>query len=203
MFIDELNAKKIAAISGPSFAIEIVNKESISFMLGSEEKEVLDIISKLLGRDYLKVEKTEDIEGIQIAGGIKNAIAVGSGMLDGLNAADSTKAAYLAKAMADMSKLIVKLGGKKESAYSYAGIGDLILTCMSHTSRNNTFGRYLGMGLSVKEAFDKMEGKTVEGYNMIRTLYKFVESNNIDTYTIKTIYNIIFEGQDVNSIRNV
>lgn len=198
-----LGAKKIAALSGPSFAQEIASGDNISFMLGSTDEDTIQVISELLDNDTIRLEVTDDIEGIQLAGGIKNAIAVGSGMLAGLKAADSTRAAYVAIGMADMAKLIVCLGGKKETAYTYAGIGDLLLTCMSSTSRNFTFGEYIGQGFSVEQSFSRMNGKTVEGYKVIRTLYKYAKENNIKLYTINTLYNIIFENGDKKQIKKV
>ena len=203
LFEQGLNANKIAALSGPSFAIEIASGDNISFMLGSRDQETIDTLLEVLDCETLKIQVTDDVEGIQLAGGIKNAIAVGSGMLAGLKAADSTKAAYIAMGMADMAKLIVSLGGKKESAYTYAGIGDLLLTCMSTTSRNFTFGSYIGQGFTVEQAFVRMDGKTVEGYKVIRTLYKYALEKNIKLHTINTLYNIIFENGDKKQIKKI
>lgn len=203
LFEEGLNATKLAALSGPSFAIEIANKNQISFMLGSKDSETIDVVTKLLDEDYLNIEVTDDIEGIQLAGGIKNAIAVGSGMLQGLNAADSTKAAYITKGMTDMAKLLVSLGGKKETAYTFAGIGDLLLTCMSSTSRNYTFGNYLGQGFNVEQSFARMDGKTVEGYKVVRVLHKYAAEKNLKLYTIDALYSIIFEKGDNKQILKV
>lgn len=198
-----LGVHKIAALSGPSFAIEIANKENISFMLGSKDEETIETFKKLLESSSIRLEATDDIEGIQLAGGIKNAIAIGSGILNGLKAADSTKAAYIATGMADMARLVESLGGKKETAYTYAGVGDLLLTCMSSTSRNFTFGDYLGQGFTTEQAFSRMNGKTVEGYKTVRALNKYVKEKNIKVNTINTLYNIIFENGDKNQIKKV
>ena len=203
IFEQELGAKYTAALSGPSFAIEIANGDNISFMLGSKHIEVLEKLKSIIETENIKIETTEDIVGIQLAGGIKNAVAIGSGMLAGMKVADSTKAAYLACAMTDMANLLVSLGGKKETTYTYAGVGDLLLTCMSSTSRNFSFGYLLGEGLSSKQAIDKMNGKTVEGYKTIRALNKYVKENNISTYTIDTLYGIVFEDKDVKLIKKV
>jgi len=203
LFEERLNATNIAALSGPSFAIEIANNENISFMLGCKNEKVIQVIAELFNSENIKLEVTDDIEGIQLAGGIKNAIAIGSGLLSGLKAAESTKAAYIAMGMADMAKLIVCLGGKKETAYTYAGVGDLLLTCMSSTSRNFTFGTYIGQGFNAEQAFVRMGGKTVEGYKVIRTLHKYVKEKNIKLYTIDTLYNIIFENGDKKQIKKI
>ena len=203
-YINEIiNNARLVALSGPSFAIDVVNKENISFMLASNDNEALDVIKSLFNMDYLTLEKTNDIKGIQIAGVIKNAIAIGSGMLDTLKASDSTKAAFIAKGITDMTKLIVSLGGKLETCYSYAGIGDLILTCMSSKSRNYTFGTLVASGYSADEAIEKMNGKTVEGYNMVRALYNYAKEKNIDTTVIKALYEIIFNNLDVKKIKKI
>lgn len=203
IFIEQLGATRIAALSGPSFAIEIVKKENISFMLGGTDEYTNTVIKKLLSSENIQIEITDDIIGIQLAGGIKNAIAIGAGMLYGCGAVDSTRAAYLATGMTDMANLIVSLGGKIETTYSYAGVGDLILTCISPISRNFTFGSYVGQGYSVEQAFVKMNDKTVEGYKVIRALNKYAEKNNLKLRIIPALYDILFEGKDVKSIKKV
>ena len=102
-----------------------------------------------------------------------------------------------------MANLIVSLGGKIETTYSYAGVGDLILTCISPISRNFTFGSYVGQGYSVEQAFVKMNDKTVEGYKVIRALNKYAEKNNLKLRIIPALYDILFEGKDVKSIKKV
>lgn len=203
IFEQELGAIRTAALSGPSFAIEIASGENISFMLGSKDEQVLECLKDMLVTDSIKIETTDDVVGIQLAGGIKNAVAIGSGMLTGMKAADSTKAAYLATAMTDMANLLVSLGGKKETTYTYAGVGDLLLTCMSSTSRNFSFGYLLGEGLDTKQAIEKMNGKTVEGYKTIRALNRYVKENNISTYTIPTLYDIVFENKSAKLIKKI
>ena len=203
LFYEGLGASKIAALSGPSFAIDVAKHTEISLMLGTKSIDAENMTRMLLETSAIKMETTDDIDGIQFCGGIKNAIAVGSGMLAGLNVADSTRAAYLATGMTDMAKALVSLGGQKETAYSYAGAGDLMLTCMSPTSRNFTFGYYLGQGLTVDEAFKMMNNKTVEGYKVIRALKKYSEERQIPFYTIPVLYDIVFNGKDVNDIKKV
>jgi len=185
---------KICALSGPSFAIEIINGHTIHMMLGTKNEEVANVVIKLFENTSICLEYTEDIVGIQLAGAIKNAIAVGAGMLSGLNEADSTKAAYLATGEKEMARLLERLGADKSTAYSYAGIGDLILTCTSIQSRNFTFGSLLGKGLTAEQAFEKLGGKTVEGYKIIRALYEFVEIGTEDSKLIRTLYDIVFNN---------
>lgn len=195
-----LNTDKICALSGPSFAIEIINGHPIHLMLGSKNEEISNVVLQLFNNSNLYLEKTQDIVGIQLAGAIKNAIAVGCGMLYGLNAADSTKAAYLATGTKELALIVEMLGGEKQTAYSYAGIGDLMLTCTSEKSRNCSFGRLLGEGITVDDAFDRLGGKTVEGYKIIRALNYFIQEQNIDSKLIRTLYDIVFNGTNPENI---
>lgn len=195
-----LDTDKICALSGPSFAIEIINGHPIHLMLGTKNRDVADEVLKLFRDTNLNLEYTEDMIGIQLAGAIKNAIAIGAGMLEGLDEADSTKAAYLATGEKELAKLLEMLGGNNQTAYSYAGIGDLILTCTSEKSRNFTFGKLLGQGLTTDKAFETLGGKTVEGFNIIRALNEFVDKSTEDSKLIRTLYDIVFNNANSENI---
>jgi len=195
-----LNTDKICALSGPSFAIEIINGHPIHLMLGTKNEEASNIVLQLFNNSNMHLENTEDIVGIQLAGAIKNAIAVGSGLLHGLNAADSTKAAYLASGVKELGVILKALGGDEKTATSYAGIGDLILTCTSEKSRNFNFGKLLGLGKTAEEAFEELGGKTVEGYKIIRALYYFIQENKIESKLIRMLYDIVFNKANLEYI---
>lgn len=195
-----MNTDKVAALSGPSFAIEIANGFPISFVLAGKDEETVDIIYDLLISENISIEKSEDDIGTQLCGAVKNAVAIGSGILNGMNAADSTKAAYLARGMKDMAKVISSLGGEEKTLSTYAGIGDLILTCTSNTSRNFSCGKLLGQGYNLVEAIEKLNGKTVEGIKIIESLNNYMNEKNLDLDTIPKLYDIVFNSKDLNTI---
>lgn len=195
-----LNTNKVAALSGPSFAIEIANGYPISFVLAGKHEETVDSIYELLISNNISIEKSTDDVGTQLCGAVKNAIAIGSGILNGMNAADSTKAAYLARGMKDMAKVISSLGGDETTLSTYAGIGDLILTCTSETSRNFSCGKLLGQGFNLIQAIEKLNGKTVEGIKIIESLNNYMKEKNLDLDTIPKLYNIVFNSEDLNII---
>jgi len=195
-----MNTDKVAALSGPSFAIEIANGYPISFVLAGKDHDTVECIFDLLSSNNIFIDKSKDEIGTQLCGAVKNAIAIGSGILNGMNAADSTKAAYLARGMKDMAKVINSLGGEEKTLSTYAGIGDLILTCTSGTSRNFSCGKLLGQGYNLAEAIEKLNGKTVEGIKIIESLYNYMKEKDLELDTIPKLYNIVFNSKDVNTI---
>lgn len=201
IFRQEMPNNILCALSGPSFAIELAKGENISFVLASNEIDKCTIVKEIFESQNITIEQSKDEIGIQICGAIKNAIAIGSGMLFGMEAADSTKAAYLARGIKDMVKVIEKLGGKEETVYSFAGVGDLILTCMSEKSRNFSFGKLIGQGKTREEAISGLGGKTVEGVKVIESLHNYMEKEKIRLDTIPKLYNIIYGNEKVDSIK--
>ncbi len=193
-----IDKEKICALSGPSFAIEIANGHPVHLMLASTKRRVRASVNTLFADSCIKLHETTDVVGIELCGAIKNAIAIGAGMLQGLNAADSTKAAYLATGEKELAYILNKFGKKPKTAYSYAGIGDLILTCTSNKSRNYTFGKLLGEGKTVAQAFDIIGAKTVEGYNIIRALHHYL--NEGECNLLNNLYEIVFMGKGVSQV---
>jgi len=198
-----LNTDKVAALSGPSFAIEIANNYPISFVLASKDAKTLDAIYDLLDSDNISMDKSNDDIGTQLCGAVKNAVAIGSGMLNGMEASDSTKAAYLARGMKDMAKIISSLGGDEKTLTTYAGIGDLILTCTSEKSRNFSCGKLLGQGNNLVQAVEKLNGKTVEGIKIIESLNNYMKEKELELDTIPKLYDIVFNSKDVKTIEKI
>lgn len=198
-----LNTDKVAALSGPSFAIEIATHNTISFVLAGKDNETVDVIYTLLSNDNIFIDKSEDDIGVQLCGAVKNAVAIGSGILYGMDASDSTKAAYLARGMKDMAKIISSLGGKEDTLITYAGIGDLILTCTSEKSRNFSCGKLLGQGNNLVQAVEKLNGKTVEGIKIIESLRNYMKEKELELDTIPKLYDIVFNNDDIKKIEKV
>ena len=102
-----------------------------------------------------------------------------------------------------MSFVLDALGGRSDTVYTFAGVGDLILTCTSSESRNFTFGKLIGQGLSLEEAIAKMNGKVVEGVGIVKALYNLSKKKDINLDIIKELYEILFEGKDAKHISKV
>ena len=197
VFESHIKNKNISVISGPSFAIDVVNNEPIGFSIASKNKATIEKITRVLASDTIKLRGTNDILGVEICGSIKNVIAVASGILNGLGFNESTRSFLIVEAMHDIKNLIKALGGKKKTILSYAGIGDLLLTCTSVKSRNYSFGVLVGQGKK-EEAKKYLENNTVEGYYTLKSIYTLLKRKKIEMPVIDLIYKIIMKEEDPN-----
>ncbi len=186
----ELKTKNITCISGPSFAREVIKKEPMGLTLASQNQSSLDYFSNLFSDiPYLTIDKTNDIIGCELCGILKNVIAIFSGILDGLDVNSSTNAKFLVDASKDIQKVILFFGGKSETFTTYAGIGDLILTCTSVKSRNFTFGKLIGEGKDFK-SYQKVT--TIEGLENLKAIHALFAKNNIKFGIVNILYEIIY-----------
>jgi len=191
-----LNTKNIAVLSGPSFAIDIVSKMPVGLSLATKSKCVRNKTLKAFQNNYVKLRCTKDIIGTEICGSIKNVIALSAGIIDGLGATDSTKAMLLTEAIHDMKEIIDAFGGNKNTVLSFAGFGDLLLTCTSTKSRNFTFGRMIGMK-TTKEELDKYKNETtIEGLYTLESIYLLLRNKKISIPIITLIYDIIINNKE-------
>ena len=122
-----------------------------------------EVVNKCFASDKVKFRRTRDIVGVEICASVKNVMAIASGILEGMGVTDSTRALFLTESLNDIKELIHALGGKKKTILSFAGFGDILMTCTSHTSRNFSFGYIIGKGASNKEIDAYLEETTVEG----------------------------------------
>lgn len=186
-----VDTPNIAVLSGPSFAKDIILKKPIGLTLASNSVEIREIIQEVLVTDYIKIDCSSDIIGTEICGAVKNVIAIASGILAGLGVSDSTKAMFLTKSLKDIQTIINEFSGDIETSFRYAGIGDLILTCNSESSRNYTFGKMLGEGVEKKEIDAYLESTTVEGYYTLQAVYELFRKNKLHIPMINILYNIV------------
>lgn len=176
---NNMNTKKIYIISGPGFAIDIIKKQRVTLTLAGKNTKN---IKKIFENTTIKIEETKDIIGTEICGTLKNIFAIGAGILEGLEASESTKASYLTKIINETKEIIKINNGKEKTILLSCGIGDIILTCTCKTSRNYTLGYKIGKKEDIEEY---IKNTTIEGLNAIES-FKEVQSK-----TIQTIYSII------------
>lgn len=189
-----LDTKNIGVISGPSFAVDLVTKMPAGLTLASKKKKTRELAKAALQNKYIKLRETTDVIGVEICGSIKNVIALSSGMLDGLKANDSTKAMLLTEAMNDMQEILSAFGAKRKTVSTYAGIGDLLLTCTSVKSRNYSFGKLLGEKKTTEEIKQYLSNTTVEGFYTLESIYKLLKHKKVTIPIIDLIYDIAVEG---------
>ncbi len=194
--LKEIKTKNLAVISGPTFAMDLAKGEPAALSLASHSKKALEMIKKALATDNLKIRTTEDIIGLEICGSIKNVIAIAAGIIDGLGYGETTQAFLITESLHDIKSLIKELGGDKNTILSYAGIGDLLLTCTSTKSRNFSFGILLGSKATSKDVERYLVDNTVEGYYTLKSIYKLINDEDIDLEIINLIYDIIFNKEN-------
>lgn len=195
LFINEivaknLNTKNIAVISGPTFAIDIISKMPIGLTVGSKSEKTIMLTKAAFENNYVRLRETNDIIGVEICGSIKNVIALASGIIAGLGANDSTKALLITEALNDMEEILEAFKCDRRTVLSYAGIGDLLLTCTSPKSRNFTFGYLIGSKPSNKEIDDYIDNVTVEGYYTLESIYRLLKDKSVSIPIIDLIYEI-------------
>ena len=200
MIKKQIKTKKIGAISGPSFAIDLVKKVPVGLSVASKNKATVNIICEAFSNNHFKLYPTSDIIGIEVCGSVKNIIAIASGMIDGMGYPISTQALLITQSLHDIKSLIHSLGGSKKTVLSFAGFGDILLTCTSEKSRNYCFGKLIGEKAS-KEEIDKYKNdNTVEGLYTLKSIYKLIKNKKIDIPNINIIYDIVFKEEKIEKL---
>jgi len=189
---ETLNTNDIYILSGPSFAKDVIKKEPLTLTLAGNNT---NKIKQIFNEHYIKIEETNDIIGTEICGSLKNTFAIGAGILEGLNASESTIASYLSKIINDTKKIIKKMNGNPDTILKACGIGDILLTCTSRSSRNFTLGYMIGNKTPKEKIKEYLKNTTVEGLN---TLLEYKQIDNIEI--IQIIYDIIYNNKDAKEI---
>ena len=164
--------------------------------LGSRNETTTEIAKKALQNKYIKLRETDDVIGIEICGSIKNVLALAAGMLEGMKANESTKAMMLTEAVHDMEEILDAFNARKRTVTTFAGIGDLLLTCTSTKSRNYSFGKLIGSGASKEEIDEYLRQTTVEGFYTLESIYKLLKDKKVSIPIIDLIYDIAVEGKN-------
>ena len=191
-----LDTKNIAVISGPSFASDLITKMPAGLTIASRNEITIDLAKKSLQNDYIKLKETDDVIGVEICGSIKNVLALAAGMLEGLGANESTKAMMLTEAVSDMEEILDAFNARRKTVTSFAGIGDLLLTCTSTSSRNYSLGKIIGERKSQHEIKDYLSKTTVEGYYTLESIYKLLKNKKVSIPIIELIYDIVIANKD-------
>jgi len=184
----------IAVLSGPSHAEEVINKIPTAVVIASTNKKINMDLQELFSNLYFRVYTSFDVKGVELGGALKNIIAIGSGMSSGLGMGDNTKAALITRGNAEITRLGIELGAKRETFNGLSGIGDLIVTCFSEHSRNFRFGRYIGQGHSIDDALKKIE-TTVEGMYSAKSCYKLSKRLKVQMPVCSKVYEILYKGK--------
>ena len=185
----------IAAVSGPTHAEEVARQIPTACVAASEDISVAMRVQNLLMNDYLRVYTSTDVIGVELGAALKNVIALGAGISLGLGFGDNTMAMLITRGLAEIAELCVKMGGRKETLAGLAGLGDLIVTCMSEYSRNRQAGILIGKGKTAQDAMREV-GAVVEGYYAAKAAKELAEKMDIDMPISLETYRVLYEDKN-------
>ena len=186
----------LAVLSGPTFAREMAAGMPTAISLSSTDDAFVTELSDLLHCDRLfRVYSNNDFIGVQLGGAVKNVIAIGAGMADGIGFGANARTALITRGLAEMTRLGAALGADANTFMGMAGLGDLVLTCTDNQSRNRRFGLALGQGVAVKQAMTDI-GQVVEGYRNTKEVYRLAERMNVEMPIVEQVYLVLYQGKD-------
>ena len=182
----------LAVLSGPTFAMEMAKGLPTAISMSSTEPKFVEELSELLHCDRsFRVYTNDDFIGVQLGGAVKNVIAIGAGMADGVGFGANARTALITRGLAELTRLGLKLGAKPETFTGMAGLGDLILTCTDNQSRNRRFGLALGQGKSVEQAMKEI-GQAVEGYRNTREVVTLAKRHGVEMPICEQLYDVLY-----------
>ncbi|WP_275666665.1 NAD(P)H-dependent glycerol-3-phosphate dehydrogenase [Vibrio tubiashii] len=188
----------LAVLSGPTFAKELAMGMPTAISVASPDNDfVADLQEKIHCSKTFRVYANSDFIGMQLGGAVKNVIAIGAGMSDGIGFGANARTALITRGLAEMTRLGAALGAQPETFMGMAGLGDLVLTCTDNQSRNRRFGLALGQGKDVDTAQDEI-GQVVEGYRNTKEVYLLAERMGVEMPIVDQIYQVLYQGKDAN-----
>ncbi|MGG1598720.1 NAD(P)H-dependent glycerol-3-phosphate dehydrogenase [Paenibacillus naphthalenovorans] len=195
---DELpmyDPNRIVVLSGPSHAEEVIERCPTTVVVAAHDKAAAEKAQDLLINSYFRVYTNPDVVGVEVGGALKNIIALGAGLSDGLGFGDNAKAALLTRGLAEIARLGTAMGGSPLTFAGLAGIGDLVVTCTSRHSRNWRAGSMLAKGLSLEEVLAQM-GMVVEGVKTTQAAYLLARKHGITMPITDELHQVLFDGKD-------
>lgn len=194
---DVLGPRPVVALGGPSHAEEIARRLPASVVAASGDIQLAKQTQKIFSTDRFRVYTNVDIVGVELAGALKNVIAIAAGICDGGKYGDNAKSAIMTRGLVEMNRFGSALGAEPATFSGLAGVGDLITTCMSPFGRNRKLGEQLGQGESLEQILSKMDA-VAEGVNTTRSVYDLAEDKGLDMPITTEIYRVLFEGKSPN-----
>jgi glycerol-3-phosphate dehydrogenase (NAD(P)+) len=184
-----------AVLSGPTFAREVGAGLPTAMTIASTDADYAQRLAERISSETFRAYTSTDVAGVEVGGATKNVYAIGAGICDGLGFGANTRIALIARALAEMTRLGLALGGRKETFMGLAGMGDLVLTCTDDQSRNRRFGLALARGAGVRDALREI-GQVVEGYNGARAVQRVAEQHNVPMPIVEQLSKVLHEGAD-------
>ncbi len=194
--------KRLAVLSGPSFAAEVARGRPAAVVAAARDEAVSRRVQDLFASRTLRVYRSVDVDGVELAGAAKNVIAIAAGISDGLGLGSSARAALITRGLAELARLGLRAGARAETIYGLAGLGDLVLTCTGGLSRNRALGLKIGQGESVAGiAASTPPGHPVaEGVSNARSITRLAERMGVEMPIVAAVCRVLYEGAPANAM---
>jgi len=186
----------LGVLSGPSFALEVARRLFTSAVAASTDKEVSRYFQEMVHDERFRVYTSQDVTGVELGGALKNVMAIGAGIIEGLHLGYNTLAAYITRALAEIKRLGCKLGARETTFMGLSGMGDLVLTCTGPLSRNRQFGVELAKGRKPEDVI-RSQKTVVEGFYTIGAAYEFSRKLAIEMPITEELFRVVYEGKDI------
>ncbi len=190
-----LDESKIAALSGPNFALEVAKGLPTATVIASKDKETAQFLQRVFSNNRFRVYTSSDTKGVELCGAMKNIMAIAAGISDGLDLGLNARASLITRGLSETMRLGFLFGAQKDTFMGLSGIGDLVLTCTGNLSRNRTVGLRLAKGEKIDEILSSMN-MIPEGVNTTKAVYEYALKNNLDLPITKEVYEVIYNNKD-------
>ncbi len=187
---------KCVALSGPTIADELARRLPATICAACADEELAKKVQSTFSAPWLRVYTNTDVVGVELAGAMKNIIAIAAGIVDGVGAGDNAKAALLSRGLAEITRLGVACGARPETFAGLTGLGDLVTTCISPKGRNRSFGERIGKGQGVEQAQQATES-VIEGAATCKSVMALAERHGVEMPIVCAVYEVLFEGKSV------
>ena len=191
---DVLPGHPYGVLTGPNLAKEILAGDAAAAVLSMSDDTIADELQTLFANRLFRVYTNPDVVGCEVAGALKNVMAIASGMADGLGTGDNTRAAVITRGLAELTRLGVAMGGEALTFGGLAGMGDLVATCISTQSRNRHVGEQLGKGRTIEEIIEEMH-MVAEGVKSASVVMELSEQYGVDMPIASEVYGVLYEGR--------
>ena len=186
--------KAFGVLSGPTFALEAARGDPTAAVIASRDSECAQQIQKVMSGHLFRLYHSDDVVGVELAGSLKNVIAIAAGVLEGLGLGFNTTAALITRGLHEITRLGVAMGGRPETFAGLAGMGDLVLTCTGSLSRNRRLGAALGEGKSLTEMLSETR-EVAEGVRTSKSANALAQQYKIDMPITTEMYRVLYEGE--------
>ena len=190
---DELPGHPCGVLTGPNLAKEILAGDAAASVIAMDDPVIAEALQDVFACDGFRVYTNPDVIGCEVAGALKNVMAIASGMADGLGTGDNTRAAVITRGLAELTRLGIAMGGQQVTFAGLAGMGDLIATCISPQSRNRYVGEQLGKGRTIEEVIEEMS-MVAEGVKTSKVVMELAREHEVRMPIAREVHRVVHEG---------